>query len=118
MVALVARHPRVRVDMIMRVTQELKQFHTDERGQMAMTFMLSSLLFFIIFALAIDAGIWYFDHRGAQNQSEAAALAAARALPASTTTAATSLANQWLGFNNASSSDCPSTQVTSEGTLS
>jgi hypothetical protein len=77
--------------------------HTDERGQMAIAFMLSSLFFFMFFALGLDAGLWYFDHRSAQGQAEAAALAAAQELPASNTSAASAKAAQWLSLNGAGS---------------
>lgn len=55
---------------------------------MAITMVLALPVVFTFFALAFDAGIWYFDHRTAQNESDSAALAAAVALPASDTGAA------------------------------
>ena len=75
--------------------------HRDERGQMAILFILTLLVVFIFFALAFDAGLWYFDHRTAQNQSEAAALAAVQELPDTDTTDATDAVNQWLTKNGA-----------------
>lgn len=51
------------------------------RGQMAFGMILTILVVFIFFALAFDMGLWYFDHRSAQNEAEAASLAAAIHLP-------------------------------------
>jgi len=84
--------------------------HRDRRGQMAILFVLTLLVVFIFFALAFDAGLWYFDHRTAQNQSEAAALAAVQELPADADGLgpATDAAKQWLtknGFDGGS--ECP-----------
>jgi hypothetical protein len=64
---------------------------------MAILFVLTLLVVFIFFALAFDAGLWYFDHRTAQNQSEAAALAAVQELP--DTGKATTAADEWLTKN-------------------
>ena len=36
---------------------------------------------FLLFALAFDAGLWFLDHRMAQNQADAAVLAAVQHLP-------------------------------------
>jgi Flp pilus assembly protein TadG len=73
--------------------------HRDDSGQMAILFILTLLVVFIFFALAFDAGLWYFDHRTAQNQSEAAALAAAQELPNTDTSGATAAADEWLAKN-------------------
>ena len=85
--------------------------HRDEAGQMAIAMILTLLVVFICFALAFDAGLWYFDHRTAQNQAEAAALAAAQLLPtdAAGLGAATTAAEDWLARNGAArtSPDCP-----------
>lgn len=54
----------------------------DEDGQMAILVVLVLPVVFLLFALALDAGVWFFDHRLAQNQADAAALAAAQYLPA------------------------------------
>jgi hypothetical protein len=79
---------------------------------MAILFVVTLLVVFIFFALAFDAGLWYFDHRTAQNQSEAAALAAVQELPADASglSAATSAVNQWLAKNGAAGDlydECP-----------
>lgn len=85
--------------------------HRDERGQMAILFVLTLLVVFVFFALAFDAGLWYFDHRTAQNQSEAAALAAVQELPDTDTGDATDAAKQWVTKNGFSGwtigSQCP-----------
>ncbi|MFN8637974.1 MAG: pilus assembly protein TadG-related protein [Dehalococcoidia bacterium] len=57
---------------------ELSRARSDERGQMAITMVLSLVVVVIFFSLAFDAGTTrYFDHRNAQNEADAAALAAA-----------------------------------------
>ena len=80
-------------------------FINDRRGQTALMFLLLLLAFFMLFALALDAGFWYFDHRWAQNQAEAAALAGAYRLPDSSTTNAQQAINQWLAQNGWTSGD-------------
>jgi hypothetical protein len=52
-----------------------------EGGQIAIGFILMVFAIFMFFAFAFDAGIWYFDHRTAQNEVDAAALAGALELP-------------------------------------
>jgi hypothetical protein len=87
----------------------IRLMHRDERGQMAIAMLLSFLIVFLIFALALDAGLWYFDHRTAQNQVDAAALAGAQELPTSTTNAK-DRALDWLQHNGATrQSICNST---------
>ena len=56
---------------------------------------------FTLAAIALDAGFWYTEHRRAQNQAEAAALAAVSFLPAADTTAATAAVDAWLVKNGA-----------------
>jgi hypothetical protein len=74
-----------------------------------MTFLmvLTLLAVFMFFSLGLDAGLWYFDHRSAQNQADAAALAAAQHLPdpSNDTSAATAAADQWLARNNSSADE-------------
>ena len=70
-----------------------------ESGQMAWAFVLVLLFVFMIFAVTFDAGLWFFDHRTAQNQAEAAALAAVQDLPSSSTVAAELSAIEYLGRN-------------------
>lgn len=91
--------------------------HRDESGQTAFAFVLALLAVFMFFALALDTGLWYFDHRTAQNQVDAASLAALHELPVSPsdTGDATAAANEWLARNGYSGgSDCsPPTDGTS-----
>ena len=56
---------------------------------MAIAMILSLIGVLTLFALALDAGLWFFDHRTAQNQADAAALAAAQYLPSADTSQAT-----------------------------
>ena len=72
---------------------------------MAITFVLSLMAIFAFFALSFDAGIWYFDHRWAQTQAEASALAGASYLPATNTFQADGAVGQWLGYNRAQPGD-------------
>ena len=70
-----------------------------ENGQMAILMVMVLPVIFLILALPLDAGIWFLDHRMAQNQADAAALAAAQYLPAADTTLATAAVNTWLVKN-------------------
>lgn len=81
------------------MTPTRARLQDDERGQTAIAFVLLLLVVVLFFALAFDAGIWFFDHRTAQNQAEAAALAAALELPAADTTEALARGNDWLVRN-------------------
>ena len=54
----------------------------EEDGQVAVLMIMILPVVFLFFALALDAGIWFFDHRLAQNQVDASVLAAMRYLPA------------------------------------
>ena len=65
----------------------------------AITLVLTLLFVFPLFALTFDAGVWFFDQRVAQDQAEAAALAAAQHLPDSDTTAAAAPADASLAEN-------------------
>jgi hypothetical protein len=60
----------------------LRALHTVEDGQMALFMVMMIFVICSFFAMSMDAGAWYFDHRTAQNQAEAAALAAVMELPA------------------------------------
>jgi hypothetical protein len=72
---------------------------------MAFTFFLILFGFFILFALGLDAGLWYFDHRRAQNQVDAAAHAAVVLnLPATNTAPAIAAAKDYLLKNGVSQS--------------
>jgi len=63
------------------LTRQVTTVGRDEGGQMAFMMVLTLPVVLIFFTLALDAGIWYFDHRMAQNQADAAALAAVQLLP-------------------------------------
>ena len=76
-----------------------------ERGQIAIGFVLTLLFIFLVFALAFDTGVWFFDHRTAQNQAEAAALAAVQELPSADTTAAVAAADAALAANGSDSGE-------------
>jgi len=64
------------------LSQKLTPLRRDERGQIAILMLLVLPVIFLLFALALDAGVWFLDHRIAQNQVDAAVLAAIRYLPA------------------------------------
>ena len=72
---------------------------------MAFLFMFAFLIVAMFFAVSFDAGLWFFDHRTAQNQAEAAALAAVQHLPSDDTTAAAAAAAEWLSKNGSGPDD-------------
>jgi hypothetical protein len=76
-----------------------RRVHRDHRGQMALTMILVLLIVFMFFAVTFDAGVWYFDHRTAQNQTDAAAQAGVLELPDNDTGPATDIALEWLVRN-------------------
>jgi Flp pilus assembly protein TadG len=84
------------------VVRDLERLARDESGQSAVAMLLMFFAVFVIAGLAADGGLWYFDHRTAQNQVDASALAAVQELPASTTSAAVSAAQDWLSHNGVS----------------
>jgi hypothetical protein len=74
----------------------------DERGQVAWSVLLLVLGLLMLAGLALDAGVWFFHHRAAQNQVDAAAAAAVLELPTSDTSAsgpAAAAAIDWLKNN-------------------
>lgn len=83
-----------------------RRCRSDERGQMAFFVVLMFTVVALFFALAVDAGFWYFDHRRAQNQAEAAALAGVLELPASSKAAAEAAAESWLAKNGVDLASC------------
>ena len=85
-----------------------------EDGQMAIIMALVVLVIFMVGGLAFDAGLWYFDHRRAQNQADAAALAAVLELPASTTQAVAQ-ADEFLERNGAQETTAGSCPVAGTG---
>lgn len=93
----------------------LRRMRNDERGQMAFAMVLSLLFVVTMFALAFDVGVWYFDHRSAETQAEAAALAAAQSLPSVATAVAVAETRLWLQRNAVAcneADDCPSVDGT------
>ena len=77
----------------------------DERGQMALIMILTMPVLFIFLALSVDVGVWYLDHRVAQNQADAAVLAGVQFLPAADTTEATAAVYTWLEKNRSGPDD-------------
>ena len=77
----------------------MKNLRRQESGQTAILLVMILPVVCLLFVLPLDAGIWYLDHRIAQNQADAAVLAAAQHLPAVDTTPATVAANTWLEKN-------------------
>ena len=75
----------------------------DEKGQVAIIMVMILPVVFLFFAMAADAGIWFFDHRLAQNQADAAVLAAVQYLPADLNSENHHLAlaavNEWVTKN-------------------
>ncbi len=70
----------------------MNNFYRQENGQMAFLLVMILPVIFLLLALPLDAGLWFLDHRMAQNQADAAALAAVQHLPADDTTLATAAA--------------------------
>jgi hypothetical protein len=60
-----------------RLFNPLRCLQSDERGQTGILFLLTLMMTFGFMSIALDAGLWYLDHRLAQNQVDAAALAGA-----------------------------------------
>ena len=77
---------------------------------MAILMVLVLPAIFLFFALAMDAGLWYLDHRLAQNQADAAVLAAVQHLPDADPGPATDAVYLWLEKNGSNSEElkgCP-----------
>lgn len=72
---------------------------TSESGQMAWGFVLLIVFVLMMFGLSFDVGLWALDHRTAQNQAEAAALAAIQELPSDDTDDAVAAAQDYLARN-------------------
>lgn len=99
--------------------RRVRQAAQNELGQMAWGFVLLILFVFMIFAVSFDAGLWFFDHRTAQNQAEAAALAAVLELPSADDTSARAAAHNYLvrnGVADPMSEGCSGDPVTIEDT--
>jgi len=85
--------------MLTRAKNVVRTAVRDQSGQMAWGFVFMILFVFMLFAVSFDVGLWMFDHRTAQNQAEAAALAAVQELPSIDTTAAEAAAQDYLARN-------------------
>jgi hypothetical protein len=94
-----------------RILDSATRAHREEEGQAAFLVLLTVIIVFAMAGLSLDAGLWYFDHRTAQNQADAAALAGILELPASEAAAFTQV-NEFLvknGTDTATEGDgvCP-----------
>ncbi len=93
--------------------RQVTTLRRDEGGQIAIVMVLALPVVFIIYGLVLNAGVWYLDHRIAQNQVDAAALAAVQALPAENPgneSPATKAVHKWLKKNGSGPGDlssCP-----------
>ena len=87
--------------MINYVTRLAAILRRDESGQTAFLMLLAFPVAFILLALPLDAGLWFLDHRLAQNQVDAAALAAVQDLPSADANQATATVEDWLTKNGA-----------------
>jgi len=94
--------------------RQVTTLRRDEGGQIIILMVLVlPVIFIIIFGVVVNTGVWYLDHRIAQNQVDAAALAAVQALPAENTgdgSPATKRVRKWLEKNGSGPGDlssCP-----------
>src|SRR5688572_26869083 len=87
--------------MRLLVRRVLRCSRRGERGQVTAWAVCIALVLFGFMALTTDVGFWLLDRRSAQNQVDAAALAAVQELPASDTAAATEKALEYLDRNGA-----------------
>ena len=92
-------------NMSRNFTRQAGTLRPDERGQMAFLMVLTLPVLAIFMALVVDVGAWFLDHRVAQNQVDAAALAAVQDLPAANTTQATATVDKWLTKNGSGPED-------------
>ena len=51
--------------ILRRLRSPSTHLHREQGGQTAIAFVLTLLFVFVLFALAFDAGVWFFDHRTA-----------------------------------------------------
>lgn len=100
--------------MLSPVIASVQRLRRDESGQSAWGMVLAMLVVFMLFAVSFDIGLWVIDHRSAQNQAEAAALAAVQELPAPTTADAEDAAKDYLARNGVdwSSDGCSPNWIT------
>ncbi len=94
-------------------SRQLATLRHNERGQVAILMVMVLPVIFLFFALALDAGLWFLDHRLAQNQADAAVLAAVQHLPAADPgpgSPPTKAVHKWLkknGSNPGQLKSCP-----------
>src|SRR4051812_48620584 len=81
----------------------------EEQGQIAIGMVLVIFLVFMVGSMSLDAGVWYLDHRTAQNQVDAAVQAAMLQMPS--TVSAKSAADAALTANGATTSSTGSCSV-------
>ena len=99
--------------MIDHASRRLAILRPNERGQVAILMVMVLPVIFLLFALAFDAGLWFLDHRMAQNQADAAVLAAVQHLPDADPgpgSPATKAVHKWLkknGSNPGQLKSCP-----------
>jgi hypothetical protein len=86
----------------------------EERGQTAIATVLIFLGVFAVAGMAMDGGLWYFDHRNMQNAVDAAALAAVGnpEMPTSNISGPAADAIDWLKRNGVPSSIADAATVT------
>ena len=86
----------------------------DDSGQMAIMMVPTLLVICMFFALGLDAGLWYFDHRWAQTEAEASAAAGVVSLPNVSRAPADAASDRWLVRNGsvaAADAICPRSGV-------
>lgn len=77
----------------------------DDSGQMAFLMVLTLPVVFAFIVLGVEVGLLFLDHRLAQNQADAAVLAATQFLPAADTDQATDAVHDWLEKNGSRPDD-------------
>jgi len=89
---------------------QLATLRHNEHGQIGILMVMVLPAIFLIFALALDTGLWFLDHRIAQNQADAAVLAGVLHLPDADPGLATDAVYLWLEKNGSNSdqlNSCP-----------
>jgi Flp pilus assembly protein TadG len=85
-----------------------------ESGQVVAFVVGILLVLFGFVALSLDVGFWFLDRRLAQNQADAAALAAVQELPSDDMTDTESVAHEYLERNDVDLTDICGIDVTDE----
>ncbi len=95
------------------IPRQVATLRRDESGSVIIMTILSFPVFLMMIAWVVDTGVWFLDHRLAQTQVDAAALAATIRLPAAypgNESPATGAVRMWLKKNGSSPGDlssCP-----------